>query len=330
VTGYLGCDGGGTKTALCVVDDGGHVLATHVAPSCYYLTAAPLDGIPRLRDVLSDAVAAVCARAGTTPERLAYSFLGLPAYGEVRGDIPAIDAAVRVALGSDRFRCDNDMVCGWAGSLGGEDGINVISGTGSMTYGERAGARARVGGWGELIGDEGSAYWIGVRGLRAFSQMSDGRRRPGPLLDVVRARLELAADVDLIDLVTHRWRGERAQVAALAPLVVEAARQGDPGAGEILDDAAAELATLVAATRQRLGYGPGEPVPVSYSGGVFGADQIRRAFTRALAGRSVDYQVRAPLFSPVLGAALYAARLAGTPLDDRARANLRAFAQNQS
>ena len=304
--------------------------ASLVAPSVYYLTAGPEDGIARLRDVLTDAVASSCSQAGTTPEELTYSFLGLPAYGEVRGDVPAIDAAVQAALRSDRFRCDNDMVCGWAGSLGGVDGINVISGTGSMTYGERDGARVRVGGWGELFGDEGSAYWIGVRGLRAFSQMSDGRRRPGPLLDVLRAHLGLEQDVDLIDLVTHRWQGDRARVAALAPLVVEAARQGDAGAGEIVDDAAAELAGLVAATRQRLGYATGEPVPVSYSGGVFGAEEIRRAFTRALAGRSVDYQVRAPLYPPVLGAALYAARLAGTPLDDGARANLRAFAQNQS
>ena len=53
-----------------------------------------------------------------------------------------------------------------------------------MTYGERAGRRSRVGGWGELFGDEGSAYWIAVRGLAAFSRMSDGRLPAGPLLEV--------------------------------------------------------------------------------------------------------------------------------------------------
>ena len=74
------------------------------------------------------------------------------------------------------------MVCGWAGSLAGEDGINVISGTGSMTYGERHGTGHRVGGWGELFGDEGSAYWIAAQGLNAFSRMSDGRLARGPLL----------------------------------------------------------------------------------------------------------------------------------------------------
>ena len=323
MTIYLGCDGGGTKTALCIVADTGQVQASLVAPSCYYLTAEPGTGLPRLRAVLADAVAAVCERAGTTPDRLAYAFFGLPTYGEVRADVPAIDAAVRAALGHDRFGCDNDMVCGWAGSLGGADGINVISGTGSMTYGERGGERARVGGWGELIGDEGSGYWIGARGLRAFSQMSDGRCPPGPLLDVLRERLALEADLDLVDVVTHRWRAERARVAAVCPLVVEAARRGDPCAGRILVDAGAELAALVDATRRRLGYADGETVPVSYSGGVFQADEVRGAFAAALAATAADYRLSEPLYPPVLGAALYAAKLAGAPLDDAARAALR-------
>ena len=86
----------------------------------------------------------------------------------------------RGVLGHDRYSCDNDMVCGWAGSLAGEDGINVISGTGSMTYGERQGVGHRVGGWGELFGDEGSAYWIAAQGLNAFSRMSDGRHAARP------------------------------------------------------------------------------------------------------------------------------------------------------
>src|SRR5439155_11897608 len=123
--------------------------------------------------------------------------------------------------------CDNDMVCGWAGSLALADGINVISGTGSMAYGERSGARARAGGWGELFGDEGSAHWIAVRGLSAFSRMSDGREPPGPLHQLVRERVDVAVDLDVLDVVLTRWGGERRSVAALCPVVVEAADRGD-------------------------------------------------------------------------------------------------------
>ena len=73
------------------------------------------------------------------------------------------------------------MVCSWAGSLACADGISVIAGTGSMAYGEYAGRQARCGGWGELIGDEGSAYWIAREGMNLFSRMSDGRAARGPL-----------------------------------------------------------------------------------------------------------------------------------------------------
>lgn len=90
----------------------------------------------------------------------------MPGYGEVSAGIPVLDAAPHPKLGHERYACDNDMVCGWAGSLGGADGINVISGTGSMTYGEHRGCGTRVGGWAELFGDEGSAYWIATRVLR--------------------------------------------------------------------------------------------------------------------------------------------------------------------
>jgi N-acetylglucosamine kinase-like BadF-type ATPase len=60
-------------------------------------------------------------------------------------DIPTLDAIPAEVLGHSRYACDNDMVCGWAGSLGGVDGINVVSGTGTIPYGERLGQGVRVG-----------------------------------------------------------------------------------------------------------------------------------------------------------------------------------------
>jgi N-acetylglucosamine kinase-like BadF-type ATPase len=89
--------------------------------------------------VLDEAVPAVCSQAGIVPGDVRFAFFGLPGYGEVRADVPRLDAAAAQALQHGRFRCDNDMLCGWAGSLAGADGINVIAGTGSMTYGRRAG-----------------------------------------------------------------------------------------------------------------------------------------------------------------------------------------------
>ena len=318
---FLGVDGGGTKTALCVVTEDGLVAAQIQAPSCYYLGRR--DGVAMAARVLRDGVAEVCDRAGITPAELGYGFFGLPAYGEVSADVPALDAAARAALGHDRVACGNDMVAGWAGSLGALDGINVVSGTGSICYGERAGARVRVGGWGELFGDEGSGHWIGMRGLQVFSQMSDGRLAEGPLLDLVRARLGLAADLDLVAVTILRWRRDRRRVAALSTMVAEAADLGDVQARKVLEEAAAELVSLVDTARRRLGFTEGEPVPVSYSGGVFSAPAVKNEFVRLLARSHVSWEFREPLCPPVVGAALYAARLAGTPLTPAALVCLR-------
>jgi N-acetylglucosamine kinase-like BadF-type ATPase len=316
---FLGVDGGGTKTALCLIDNDGHLIAQTQVPSVDYFT----QGIDIVERILTNGVETVCQSAGTKARDLGFAFFGLPTYGEVSSDIAALDAAPRTALGHDRYRCNNDMVCGWAGSLGAADGINVISGTGSMTYGERAGTGIRVGGWGELFGDEGSAYWIAVRALSVFSQMSDGRLAPGPLMDVLRTHLSLKADLDLVDVVLNRWKGSRSEIAALSPRVGQAAGRGDELAAQILTDAGVELATLVDCTRQRLSFLPGETVPVSYSGGVFGAELVRVAFTRELKRLDAGHDIRQPLYPPDVGAALYAAKLAGTPLNAGAQALLR-------
>jgi len=295
------------------------VAAAVQAPTTYYLGTDAGPGL--VGQVLRDGVDRLCRLAGTTPADIAYGFVGLPAYGEVSADEPVLDEAPAAVLGHRRYACGNDMVAGWAGSLGGADGINIVSGTGSICYGEHAGRRVRVGGWGELFGDEGSGYWIAVRGLQAFSKMSDGRLPAGPLVDAVRGALPLATDLDLIDVVLGRWAGDRGRVAALSRLVAQAADGGDGVARGILQEGAGELVALVAATRRRLGYDASERVPVSYSGGVFSAPIVRDEFARLLA--PAGYELREPLYAPVIGAALYAARLAGTPLGPQALARLR-------
>ena len=315
---FLGADGGGTKTALCVIDREGNLLAQAQAPSSDYLS----EGVGLVGRVLTEGVREVCDRAGVEPSNTDYAFFGLPTYGEVSGDIPALDEAPKEALGHDRYATGNDMICAWAGSLGGDDGINVISGTGSMTYGERAGVGVRVGGWGELIGDEGSAYWIAARGLNAFTRMADGRLPAGPLYETIREQLELSNDLDLVDVVLNRWGGERGKIAALAPTVARAASAGDAYAAQILVEAAGELAELVDTTRRRLSFDPDETVPVSYSGGVFKAEGVLEGFSTALEELYGGYELREPLYSPVVGAALYAAKLAETPLEEGARRHL--------
>jgi N-acetylglucosamine kinase-like BadF-type ATPase len=156
--------------------------------------------------------------------------------------------------------------------------------------------------------------------------MSDGRAERGPLHDVLSRHLALEADIDLVGLVLDSWRGARQQVGALAPVVGTAARAGDRCAQAILTAAAAELAELADATRRRLGFGPGEIVPVSYSGGIFAMPEVRDAFLAGIDALPASYRVSTPRYSPAIGAALWAATLAGLPLGDAALRALPAIA----
>jgi N-acetylglucosamine kinase-like BadF-type ATPase len=311
-TMFLGVDGGGTKTAFALVDADGNVRARHEEGSAYYLEV----GLEGAAAMLKRGCRALFAAAGVGADDIAQAFFGLPAYGEDRAVLPALDEMPRAILGHDRYRCGNDMVCSWAGSLACADGISIIAGTGSMAYGEIAGKQARAGGWGELFSDEGSAHWIARAGLGLFSRMSDGRAPRGELYELVRQRLALREDLDLCGVVYGDLKRERSGIARLSRLVSEAAALGDRQAMAIIEAAAGELADLVDAVRATLGVTDDIDVAVSFTGGLVGADgPLRVPLARALAERARPYQVSPPLFAPVIGAALYAARNAGTPLD---------------
>jgi N-acetylglucosamine kinase-like BadF-type ATPase len=316
---FLGIDGGGTKTAFTLLDGGGRVLARHVDAGVYH----PEIGLDGVVAVLRRGVMATLQTASVGVDNVAFSFVGLPCHGEDSRLQPQLDALPGVVLPVGRYRCGNDMVCGWAGSLGAADGINIVAGTGSIAYGEWQGRSARAGGWGELFSDEGSAYWIAREGLALFSRMSDGRAEPGPLLDLWREHFSLRDDLDLCAELYGPKAAGRSGLAGFAPLVAQAAEAGDKAARAIFVAAAAQLADIVVATARHLAVPVDATLPVSYSGGVFSSDGlVLTPFRRLLAERWPSAELMAPRFSPTIGAALQAARLAGQPLSADALARL--------
>lgn len=308
---FLGVDGGGTKTAFVLVDRAGRELARHEGGSSYHVQI----GVENLHALLQEGVQAVLNAAGASTDDVVFAFFGLPAYGEDSQIQPMLDVIPEALLGHRRYACGNDMICGWAGSLGGEDGINIVAGTGSIGYGERQGLSARGGGWGEAFSDEGSAYWIAIQGLNVFSRMADGRLPAGPLHGLLVREFDLKSDLDLCAHVYSRTGPQRDQIAALSRLVALAAAQGDEAARRVFTDAAHELAAIVDAIRRQLRYAPGERVNLSYSGGVFQSGElILQPFRERLSVCSPDFHIVTPRYSPALGAAIHAARLSGQPL----------------
>jgi N-acetylglucosamine kinase-like BadF-type ATPase len=303
---YLGVDGGGTKTRFALID-GDHRLVGEATLGTTYHPDVGIDGV---RSVLARGVAEIANGAGIDPGCLAWSFFGLPAHGEDSAVTPALDAMPRAILGHDRFTVGNDMVCGWAGSLAAEDGINIVAGTGSIGYGQRGTRAARAGGWGEAFSDEGSAYWIAMQGLNVYSRMSDGRLPKGPLHALINESLTLSSDLDLCAHVYGATARSRGELAQLSPLVTRAAALGDAHALDIFRRAGHELARIAEALRQRLDFGADEKVRLSYSGGAFAAGEVLLSpFRQALAAASPSFDLCRPLHEPHFGAALYAAKL---------------------
>lgn len=308
---FLGVDGGGTKTRFLLIDETGSMLASHLEGPAYY----PEIGLDGLRDMLARGITHTLRQGQVRTEDLSYAFLGLPAYGEDGKLLPALDAAPLEALPHRRYRCDNDMVCGWAGALAGGDGINIVSGTGSIAYGEYAGRSARAGGWGELFGDEGSSYWLAREGLRLFSRMSDGREPRGPLYEHVRRHFGLQSDLDLCAAIYGKDIAQRSQFAQLSKVVTAAAGDGDQAAIGLFESAARELADIVDAVRVHLQIPAAVSVSVSTSGGLFQpGNGLPERLESELQRRSAQYRFVAALLPPDVGAAIQAARLNGTPL----------------
>ncbi|WP_375406929.1 BadF/BadG/BcrA/BcrD ATPase family protein [uncultured Amnibacterium sp.] len=295
---FLGVDGGGTTTAFVLIDEDGRTIADATGPTLY---SFPADEA-LIRRVLRDGLAAT----GVDPAAIDHAFIALPGYGESARDLPVLDRVPGEVLGHDRYTVGNDVIAGWAGSLDGADGINLVAGTGSIAYGRWGGRSARAGGWSELFGDEGSGYWVAIRGLQAFARMSDGRQVRGPLHDRIREAVGAPTDLDVIGTVVGDWAGDRTRIAALSRIVVGAAEAGDVAAEAIVAEAGRELAALVHAVREALEVPQDVAVPTSYSGGMFAAPPVLAAFSASLGG---GFRLDAPVHGPALGAALHALRL---------------------
>lgn len=312
---FLGIDGGGTKTAFIAVDENANVLGEYTSGTSYYVEI----GLEESANILHQGVLEVLRQANKSVDDVSYAFFGLPAYGEDSKQVEALSRLPERFLAPHKFTCNNDMVNSWAAAFAGRDGINIIAGTGAIAYGVNGKTHARCSGWGEMFGDEGSAFWIGCKGLGLFSKMSDGRLNKTPLYFIFKEAMKLDYDLDMTAIVANVWNGERSKVASLCKLVFEAQKQGDVHANELIIEAANELAQTIHTLSKKLGFTLNDTVDVSYSGGVFNAgNTILHPFKQYLKDTGYKFNIRAPVLTPVQGAALYASILANKRLSNDA------------
>src|SRR5262245_58880847 len=218
----LGVDGGGSKTVALLADSAGRVLGRGAAGASNYQAI----GAARACGAIEQAALAAFAVAGIVPGRVGAVCLGMAGAG--RPDDQALFRGWAVVQWPGALvSIVNDAELALAAGTPDGWGVALICGTGSIAYGrDRAGRVARAGGWGPLMGDEGSAYAIGLAALRAVARAADGR---GPATALTRAVLDRWSLADLQALIRRVYReaAAPADIAALAALVEAIAAGGD-------------------------------------------------------------------------------------------------------
>lgn len=263
---YIGVDGGGTHARAVVVDEDGRELARRTGPAGLVdprdpgSAAAAIAQLVRtaLLDAGKPSAAALCcglAGAGRPHER----------------------EAVRIALTlehlAERIVVVGDAEAAMADAFPDGTGVLVVAGTGSIAWARTTdGDALRVGGWGQLLGDEGSGYDIALQGLRAVAHAADGRAPHTALTTVLLAAAGVSSPDDLI-----AWTAgaAKAQIAALAPSVLSCASRGDQAALTIRGNTVRSLVEMTAAAALRSG---AHTLTVALTGGLIAGNGPLRDF----------------------------------------------------
>lgn len=296
----MGVDGGATKTLAAVLD---------LQERCVYLGHGASSnpdavGAHAATDSLMKATDEAIARAGIERDLLDAAILAVAGT-----DTDAVAAHVR-ALRPSSWVVVNDVVGAWAAATGAHPGVGVISGTGSNVFGVGADGRAwRAGGWGHVLGDEGSGYWLAVQSIKAA--IGD-RERSGPETALSAAATDFfeVPTVEALAALVYSKPLTKGEIAAFAIETARVAQAGDEVARELYGRTAAELGKQIAAVIAQTGLAGS--FPVGLIGSAFKAGAL---FVEPLAATirklAPEASVAVVEMAPVGGCLLLAARLAG-------------------
>ena len=307
---FIGVDGGGTHTRAVVA---GEDLVPKGRGSAGPANAATRP-LPRVVAAVAEAVTDAASAAGIEPSDVEGIACGLAGV-DAAGIADRVVAALEGVYGPGKIFVTNDARIALAGAVDGPvdgPGIVLIAGTGAIAFGRGTdGSEARAGGWGPVIGDEGSGYAIGRRGLAAVVRELDGRGRHTAMRDLLLAAEGMKTSDELLHQI-YRTDGSPADVAAYFPLVLDAARGGDAEALRILGEAGEELSLAVVTVVKKLRL-ERDSFAVATVGGVFAAGELILGTLRErILAVAPGARLHPPAWPPEIGAirlALARARL---------------------
>ena len=276
----LGIDAGGTKSICLLADERGEIVSMARGPGANLHAAGELGVEKVLHELMETAI----GDRDVTPTAVCVGIAGVDREDEAQ----TVRAIMRRIGHKSHVLVVNDALIALVAGAGDAPGIVVIAGTGSIAYGRNAaGEAARAGGWGHLIGDEGSGYWIGREALAAVMRAGDGRGPTTHLTAQILAHFSVA-DVSRLPRIVYDREQPRMAVAALGPLVQRVADEGDAVAARVLERAAEELVLAAGSVAARLEM-RGDPFAFYLAGGAF---QVVPSLARELSRRLVEVAPR--------------------------------------
>lgn len=318
----LGIDGGATHTRAALVSETGKILGHGMAGPSNYDNV----GIETAQTHIREAVQQAWSETALKPSKVDAAYLGMAGVVSEADRATIRQSLVALKLVKEnKIAVDHDIRIALAGGLAGEEGIALIVGTGSSCYGRCEDGRHHRTGWGYLLDDLGSGYYLGLQAIIASIRAADGRGDPTGLSVLIQQALGYEHIDDIMRLLYHEHLSVT-QIAALAPFVLAAAGGGDAVALDIVERGVDELAFMVHTVAQKLGF-LAAPFSLIVVGGVVAASKFyREKIADAIMRRVPMGSIKPPVLPPVLGAALLAIESAGVPISPELLESLKAQA----
>ncbi len=312
----IGIDGGGTKTKAVLAETSGVLQGAAEAG----LSNVQIVGAETCARTVSDLIARLTSEVGIAQRDISHIYLGLAGAG--RETDKALTYEALRAAGLHEITIETDARIALEGAFGGGDGIILICGTGSICFGSaQDGEMIRAGGYGYLLGDEGSGYFFGREALIRSLKDLDGRGVKTSL----RIRLEKHFNLKRIDGVIPRVYGgdlDRASISALAPLVFDEAQKGDEQAQQIIATAASDQASLIIAVAEKMRI-VDERIQVALIGSIFKQKEVLMPLIKEkLNAFPGAIELVSPRFEPAIGAVLLAIEFCGISVNEEILTNL--------
>lgn len=305
---FIGMDGGGTKTHAVIADARGVILAEHVGDASNF----QIIGVEKASVVILKLLQQCCKSVRCTPKEISVLALGLTGAGRIADQKRMATGLKKFALAKKvtlkKIIVESDARIALEGAFKGSSGIILIAGTGSIAFGKDSkGNIHRVGGWGRILGDEGSGYFIGRLGLSAITMHIDGRGEKTSLTQSVAKKFGLNDQASIISAVYKNGF----DIATVAPLVLKEAEKGDEVCSEIVDIAVAELSEHIRVAEEKIHSTSKRKVkiktPLAFIGGLIANDTIvSRRLKKFVVQHLPQILLTQPQASPAYGAVILA------------------------